>query len=102
MLAWIKDIVLLLTLLVVGLVCLFSPITAAKVFMLWPKFIFPKFFRKDDIRPIARDALRLIDEDPEEYTRRFWYQLLMFRISGVVALMMFAILLLMVIAYPPS
>lgn len=101
MLFWVKDIMLLLLLLVTGLTCLLSPVTVMKIAMLWPKFIFSKLFREDEIRPLARDALRLIDEDTEEYAQRFWYQLLILRISGVIALLMFFVVLLMVIAYPP-
>lgn len=101
MLSWVKDIVLLSLLLATGLVCLISPITVIKVVMRWPKFVFPKLFREHELSRLTRDALRLIDENTEEYARRFWYQLLILRISGIIALLMFLLALLMIISYPP-
>jgi len=71
-----------------------------RIVMRWPKFIFPKLFREEEIRPLAREAMRLIDEDPKEYARRFWYQLLMLRISGIIALVIFLVSLLIVVVSP--
>lgn len=92
--------VFLVVLLAVGVVCLFSPMTVVHVVMRWPKFIFPKLFREEDIRPLAREAMRLIDENPREYVRRFWYQLLIIRVSGIIAFLMFLTALLITLGSP--
>jgi len=92
--------VLPLVLLGIGFVCLVSPMTVMRIVMRWPKFIFPKLFRDKEIRPLAREAMRLIDDDPKEYARRFWYQLLILRVSGIIALVMFLVSLFIVIVSP--
>jgi succinate dehydrogenase hydrophobic anchor subunit len=94
--------VFLVVLLAVGVVCLFSPMTVIQTVMRWPKFIFPKLFRDEEIRPLAREAMRLIDENPREYARRFWYQLLMIRVSGIIAFLMFLTALLIALGSPRS
>ena len=91
-----QELILFIVLLLVSFVSLVSPITVMRILMRWPKFIFPRLFSEEQIRPLTREAMRLIDEDPREYGRRFWYQLLMLRITGVIALLMSLILLLII------
>jgi len=55
--------------------------------LLWPRFIFPRLLPNGQVPPKARLALDLIGRDPAEYARRFHSQLLIFRLSGAVALM---------------
>lgn len=92
--------IFLVVVLAVGIVCLFLPKTVIHVVMRWPKFIFPKLFREEEISPLAREAMRLIDENPREYARRFWYQLLIIRVSGIIALLMFLTALLITLGSP--
>lgn len=96
------QVVFLFVLSTVGIVCLISPITIMQIAMRWPKFIFPKLFRDEEIRPLARQAMQLIDENPREYARRFWYQLLIIRISGIIAFVMFLMALLIASGSPRS
>ena len=83
----------LLAISVFGLIAVVSPVTIARVMMLWPRFIFPILLDKTMIPSKARDALDLSRRDPNEYARRFWYQLLIFRISGAIALLIVTVTL---------
>lgn len=80
-----------------GVVLIVSPITVARFMMLWPRFIFPIIVNESRIPPKTRTALDLIRRDRQAYARRFWYQLLIFRISGVIVLLIVLIVLVLTI-----
>lgn len=80
-----------------GLIALVSPFTIARIIVAWPRFIFSRLFRAENIPPTVYDAIRLID-DREAYTQRFWYQILMFRVGGGLALLASCCLISMMIS----
>lgn len=88
------QIIYFLIIMVMGVVLLVTPITAMRFLALWPKFIIPKVLREEDVPQRTREAMRLIDRDSEEYSRRFWYQLLILRISGAIMLIIVALAVL--------
>lgn len=91
----ITSLIFLLFLLFLGLIMVLSPLSAMRVLMRWPKFIFPRLFHEDKISTLAKDAMTLID-DEKQYKKHFWYQLLLLRISGFIAIIISFIGLLMI------
>jgi hypothetical protein len=87
----IGPIILLLFVLIEGIVSLISPIIVAKAIAFWPKFIIPKLSQTKDTSQTAQDAVRLLDENPEEYARRFRSQLLLIRTGGFISLLIFLV-----------
>ena len=81
---WPGLILLLVILLPFGIFAIISPITVVKLLMRWPRFIFPKLFQEENLRPSTREALQLIDTKPKEYKKKFWYQLVMIRVAGCI------------------
>jgi hypothetical protein len=87
----------LVILLSLSITATISPIIVIKLLMRWPKFIFPKLFQEEELRPTTQKALELIDTNPKEYKKNFWHQLLMIRIGGCVGLLMSLIILVVVV-----
>lgn len=87
---WPMMIIALLFLFVSGGVCLFSPITIAKIITRNPN---PTAYPEETLPPKVREALRLIKENPQEYARRFSNQISYIRVMGGVAWSMFFIAL---------
>ena len=82
----------------VGIICLISPISVLKIQKSVHKFMFSNLIGLDNVRSITREAFDLIENDPEAYKQRFWPRILAIRLTGVIALFMFIILLLSVIS----
>lgn len=77
--------IFLIATLVVGTVFVCSPLRVAKLLLV-------RFNNWDEnIYPIIREARQIINENPEEYARRFRFQIITIRCMGIVSLMMFII-----------
>jgi hypothetical protein len=59
-----------------------------QITMLWPKFIFSKLFRPEDLSPTLRRAIYLLNNDLDTYAHEFSSQILSIRITGILALLM--------------
>src|SRR5689334_15406280 len=80
--------------LIIGVVGFFSPITIAKITILGP-WIDPSL--EDTMKPRAREARRLIRDNPDEFARRFSSVLDLIRMSSGVAWLMFFLTLLTIL-----
>ncbi len=85
---WPGMVIFLTVIFLFGTISTIWPIKIARIITLWPRFIYSKLFKSDDIPSSIREASNLID-DPEAYSQEFHQQLLMLRISGGIALLMF-------------
>lgn len=94
---WPVVIIILIGIFLFGLVAVISPMTLIKFLMRWPKFIYPKILPEKGLRQPIRDAIYLLDNDPEEYKKRFWHTLWSMRITGCFALFVFLGGLLLII-----
>ena len=84
-----KIYVICLLLLISGVILLFQPITVLRLLYRWPRYLYSKVLKEEDIRPRVREALRLIEEDVNLYESRFPIPIKTIRITGIVALVMF-------------
>jgi len=91
--------IILILSLVFGLVAFFFPMKIVKIFYRWPKFIYPKLFGSRNISLDKKQMWLLIEENPVQYKRRYWIQLTMIRLMGLVALLISAIGILGIIVY---
>lgn len=73
-----------------GLIALLSPITVAAALVRWAEFATFGVFRREDLRPTTAEMIRLIHEDRGEYARRFHFQIIVIRATGLSALVLFA------------
>jgi hypothetical protein len=85
------GILVLIGMLALGLCCPLKPMGILRLAMRWPKFLSKLFGGDAWLRPLSRRALHLIESEPAEYARVFWYQVLIMRVTGVVALAMFVL-----------
>jgi hypothetical protein len=85
-------------LLVYGVISIFSPITLIKLLARWPKIVAPRFFGEAAFSSRVHNRLWLLENNPDEYRRRYGRTLLMMRIMGVIALLMFLIILVSICA----
>jgi len=67
------------------LACLF-PLQVTRIAFLWPKLIFPKILG-DNIPAKAREGLELLDADPKKYKAKYRYQLILMRLTGIIAIL---------------
>lgn len=94
---WPGTVIFIIVALPMGIIATVYPMIIIKILMYWPKFIFSKLYREDELRPKTRLALDLIDKDPETYASRFWPQVWSIRVSGVILLLMACCSLMVVI-----
>jgi hypothetical protein len=92
------QIVYLIGIVVLGLPLLIRPMILLRLAYRWPRLVFPLLVDPQRVPITAREALRLIDQDPREYARRFWLQLLLVRVAGGVALFIASVLALGILA----
>ncbi len=84
-------IVVTCTLLLVGVTTLFAPITVIRLFA---RYSGPKAW----LTPRTRELMKVLFENPDEYARRFTGSILMVRVIGCGALLMFLVALLILAA----
>lgn len=76
-----------------GTVAFFNPLIIAKILLIrfnkWDETLLPK----------VREARKIMQESPEEYSKRFGYQLVIIKIFGVIAYIMFAIGIFMLVLF---
>lgn len=69
-----------------GSICIQKPMEIVKVIAIWPQLIFGKHLGLLDPKSDLREALFLIKSDPDQYEKRFKFQVNMVRLSGYVAI----------------
>jgi hypothetical protein len=94
---WVQ-LVYLIGVVVFGLTLVLRPIAHLRLTYRWPRLVFPLLGDPRRVPLATREALRLIDQDPREYARRFWLQLLLARVTGGVALFIAFVLALGILA----
>lgn len=76
-----------------GSVALFNPLIIARLLLVrfnkWDESLLPKI----------REARRIMRESPEEYSKKFGYQIIIIKMFGVIAYIMFAIGIVMLILF---
>ena len=82
--------------LIVGTMCLIWPTMVIRLIYLFPKSIFTTSRLGGFIDPKTKEALKLIDGDPEIYEDKFPVQIKIMRISGLILIVMFILSLCMV------
>jgi hypothetical protein len=87
------TVLVLILILACSLLLLISPVTVIRIQTRLPKLFFPRQFRDEDLLPGGIEALRLLNEDPQEYTRQYSRIVRFFRFSGLAFLAVFLVAL---------
>lgn len=96
---WPGLVIVLTISLVVGSAAIISPVTILRIFYKWPQLIYPKLFGSKKISSSKQQNWQLLKENPEDYAKKYWIQLMSVRLMGLVALFIFVIGLLGVGTY---
>jgi len=78
----ILHLLILVLVFLLGIMSVRSPMKIASFIVLWAKFV----SGNSASNPMAREAFQLMDNEPDEYARRFYFQLATIRRTGIIAL----------------
>ena len=81
------DLILMILIMVLGVLFLKFPVAAARIPGLWTKFIFENLLPNMKVTPTLEEVFYLIEHDPVGFAKRFYGQLALVRISGIVLLL---------------
>jgi hypothetical protein len=90
-------IISMLVVLLFGITATLSPCHLIKLLARWNKYVFPKIFRSRYEYSDVSNIIELLENEPSRFKKKYSKQLLVIRLSGIMAIIMFSFTMLLLL-----